>query len=98
MKTNLDILNYHMAFVKPDLKYYWICTECIQTHGKNCDAIIQGNNKKYMKKLIKLHCNDENHELAVACNIFYADPENKREYEEFLRENKEKLEEIVSQF
>ena len=51
-----------------------------------------------MKKLIKHHCNDENHELAVACNIFYADPENIRIYEEFLRENKEKLEEVVSQF
>ena len=98
MNTNSDILNFHMALIKPDLKYYWICTECIQTHGKNSDVIIQGNNKKYMKKLIKLHCNDENHELAVACNIFYADLENKREYEEFLRENKEKLEELVSQF
>ena len=51
-----------------------------------------------MKKLIKLHCNDENHELAVACNIFDEDPENTKIYEEFLRENKEKLEEIVSQF
>ena len=59
-----------MAFIKPDLKYCWICTECIKTHGKNCEAIIQGNNIKNMKKLIKLHCNDENHKLAVACNIF----------------------------
>ena len=51
-----------------------------------------------MKKLIKLHCKDENHKLAVAWNIFYADPENKREYKEFLRENKEIIEELVSQF
>ena len=98
MNTNLDIIYFHMAFINPNSKYHWICSECIKTHGKNCSAVIQSNNKKDMKKLIKVHCNDEDHVLAVENNIIDADPEYIKYKEEYLRDNKEKLEEIVSQF
>ena len=87
-----------MAFINPNSKYHWICSECIKTHEKNCSAVIQSNNKKDMKKLIKVHSNDEDHVLAVENNIIDADPEYIKYKEEYLRDNKEKLEEIVSQF
>ena len=97
---NIDLnhVYYHLASINPKLKYHWICTECIKTHGVNCDPIIQENNNKIMKKLIKYHKADENHKLSVAYNIERADPEYKKQYEEYLNNNKEQLEEMVRNF
>ena len=36
MNTSLDIIHFHMAFINPNSKYHWICSECIKTHRKNC--------------------------------------------------------------
>ena len=35
--------NFHLASIKQKIKYLWICSECIKTHGVNCDPIIQEN-------------------------------------------------------
>ncbi len=32
MYTNLDSIIFHVASIKPNLIYHWICTEYIQTH------------------------------------------------------------------